>query len=180
MGLGETLMNELTISRRQLYRYNKGIGMSKYNAAISAGYPLTMAEKYRLVTDTVEFVDLFERRGMTRLKKVEHAIQGMNATKVVAVESDETTEKGKKVYVNVEVPDWPARHKYFETMLKLCKDIQQTAGDTNVVIFDLADRIREAREKADRGLRVMNAHMADNIITVETQPAETSGDNGDG
>lgn len=143
-------------SRLELYYKNKKhLGMSRYNALISAGFPDTVADRYRLVEDVPSFIDLFERKGMSDQGKVKHILEGLRAEKVVSVETDERTAKGQKIYKEVTVPDWTARHKYLETMLKLCRQLDEKQ-QSNTVIFDLAERIKEARERTIREVKFKN------------------------
>ena len=114
---------------------------------------------------------------MTNKERVKECINGMNATKVVSLETDERTQRGQKVYKKYEVEDWGARHKYLETMLKLCKqlDVGGKKGDTNVlVIGTLAERIKTAREKNADGLRVRSAHMEGEEVIVDADVVITS------
>jgi len=137
----------MQVNRWSLYKYNRRIGMSIPNAAIAAGYPRSLVDKHtkNLPVPTTQggvstdFFALFEQKQMTDVKKVEHAIAGMQATKSVIVKDVEYT-----------VPDWTARHKYYETMLKLCKQMEKT--DTKSLHLhlggDFAQKLKLARERS--------------------------------
>jgi hypothetical protein len=92
---------------------------------------------------------------MSDVKKAEHALEGMRAMKVVSLETDERTTKGQKVYREVQVPDWTARHKYFETVLKLCKQLEKADTSTNVLVLghDFAEQLRQARERSTEEMK---------------------------
>lgn len=149
------------INRRKLYYENRKIGMSLENAALAAGYPRSLIEKHTVTGNAtslcpIDFVSEFERKRLTTQNKVDHILSGMNAMRLVSVEVDgETTKNGKKVYQRVEVPDWTARHKYCETMLKLCKHLTPDS-QTNVLVVgdEFIERLRKARERVDADLRV--------------------------
>lgn len=108
--------------RQHKYKLNRLKGMSQYNAARAAGYSENTSKKW---TKNIEkqvktsLYDLLERQGLTDHILSEHLAKGLKAKKVVSVESDELNSKGQKIYVNVTVPDWPARHKYINTILEL-------------------------------------------------------------
>lgn len=158
-----------TINRRKEYKFNRKIGMSIFNAAISAGYPRSLAEKHSksVLLNTnhtpVDFVSLFERKRMTDIKKVEHALEGMQAVKIfVDKDGHEHT-----------TPDWTARHKYFETMLRLCKQLEKQEGGntTNILIqgSEFANRMKKARERASQELR---AKFGKSVIDVTVNKVE--------
>jgi len=144
------------IKRWSLYKYNRKIGMSIPNAAIAAGYPRSLVDKHTTsmpvptkYTGNTDFFALFEQKQMTDVKKVEHAIAGMSATKTIVVKETPTS------YREIEVPDWTARHKYYETMLKLCKQLEKT-DEKNVHLHlsgDFATRLKEARERATEEMK---------------------------
>ena len=126
--------------------------MSIPNAAIAAGYPRSLVDKHtkNLPVPTVgagsstDFFALFEQKRMTDKKKVEHAIAGMNAMKTIVVDKEEH-----------QVPDWQARHKYFETMLKLCKQLEKTEASSLHLHLggDFATRLRNARERSTEEMK---------------------------
>jgi hypothetical protein len=112
--------------RQQKYKENRLAGMNQYNAARAAGY----SEKYskqacrveRLVK--VSLVDAFERAGLTDKAIVKHALEGLNANKVISCNVISSNGEGMKDANSmtkdfVDVPDWQSRHKYFDTILNL-------------------------------------------------------------
>ena len=140
-------MDQFRLNRRLQYRYNRKIGMSVINAAVAAGFPRSVVDAHRnslpiplTSTDKVDFITLFEQKQMTDAKKVEHAIAGMNAQRVLI----------DKLGVEHLIPDWTARHKYFETMLKLCKYLDKEDTRNNVLVLsgDFAEQLKQARERA--------------------------------
>ena len=121
--------------RRSVYRVNRKCGMTRYNAAIASGYSVSLAERRGVpATPTADFVSLFERKCMTNEKKVEKVLDGMNAT------------KDNK-------PDWPTRYKYTELMFKLCNQLDKKENTSTEAISNLANVLREARERVNEGLR---------------------------
>lgn len=168
-------MNEYQLLKRKTYKENRIKGMTRENAAIAAGFGRSLATRRATIPVIVDFQALFEQKGITNKAKVDECIAGMNAEKTVRLETDETNRSGGKVYEFVSVPDWPARHKYFETMLKLCKqlDTGKQGGDTNIlVIGSLAERIKRAREKNLPGLQINSANIEDGNIVVDVDVME--------
>lgn len=127
-------------NRRQLYKINRQLGMSKLNAGLAAGFPMSMISRRGLESPApADFVMLFERKRMTRQKKVEHILEGMQANKI-------SVDKNGGEH---ESPDWNARYKYTELMLKLCKEIdvkdaKETATD------NLVQLLKDARERVNK------------------------------
>ena len=81
--------------------------MNPENAAVAAGYSVkyARAKSYRIERSAkVGMADAFERAGFTDKFIVDYALKGMESIKL--------TEMGV-------APDNTARHKYFETSLKL-------------------------------------------------------------
>ena len=154
----------MQIKRWRLYKENRRIGMSIPNATIAAGYPRSLVDKHTKSLPVpitpggtgTDFFALFEQKKMTDKRKVEHAIEGMHAMKTVSVATDETTKAGKKIYREIQVPDWTARHKYYETMLKLCKQMEKSDSGKNNFLFlgdNFANSLREARERSTEEMK---------------------------
>lgn len=109
--------------------------MKPGNAAVAAGYSenYARAKAYkieRLVK--VGMADAFERAGLTDKAIVSHAIEGLNANKVISCNVIAPNGEGMKEANSmtkdfVDVPDWQARHKYFETILKLTDKLRENA-----------------------------------------------------
>jgi hypothetical protein len=135
---------------RKLYKLNRQMGMSKMNAGLAAGFPMSMISRRGIESPApFDFVTLFEQRCMTRKKKVDHIIEGLNALKV-SVDKDGNEHSS---------PDWNARYKYTELMLKLCKeldvkDAKESATD------NLVQLLKDARER-------VNKEALSRIINVE-------------
>ena len=149
--------------RRAKYRSNRKLGMSRTNAALVSGYSRSMATRRREPIVIVDFGMLFEQKGMTNQAKVEKCIEGMNANKIVMDKNGDEHES----------PDWAARHKYLETMLKLCKQMDSKGGDTNMVIIgSLAERIKQSREKTNQGLKINMAYRRGMEVVVDADYEE--------
>jgi len=131
--------------RQQKYKQNRLLGMNIVNAARAAGY----SEKYathkgyrieRLVK--VGLSDAFERAGLTDNAIIIHALEGLKADKVQGCDVYVYKDEDDKWQVNeaknefIENPDWNARHKYFETILKLTerlKDKWEVIGQQSII-----------------------------------------------
>ena len=150
--------------RRKKYKVNRNVGMTRENAALAAGFGTTIALRRPTPPSVVDFQSLFDQQGMTNKKRVEKCIEGMNATKLTVdhMGNEHTS------------PDWNARHKHMETMLKLCKQLDQKGkGDTNVLIIGtLAERIKKAREKNLPGLAIKSAHIGDEGVVIDVDVME--------
>ena len=122
--------------RQQKYKQNRLKGMSKVASAIAAGY--SHATAYHHVNDVEKRVNMshfLEAQGLTDKALAEFAHQGLNATKVIGyLHNYKKSDDGKveraepdEVISNefVEVPDWAVRHKYFDTILRLMKKIDE-------------------------------------------------------
>lgn len=108
-------------------------GMNIVNAARVAGYSesFAKAKAYRLERLVkVGMVDAFERAGFTDQAIIAHALAGLSALKLQSCniyisKPNPESINSDKLIINknsndfVEVEDWNARHKYFETILKL-------------------------------------------------------------
>jgi hypothetical protein len=106
-------------NRQILYRKNRIDGMSKKAAALKAGYSFTYATRQGKKLDRVVNMDEWlQQAGLTDKALSLHAQEGLSATKAVSAvivgkDANERTDDF------IDVPDWGARHKYFETILKL-------------------------------------------------------------
>jgi len=168
---------ELRRSRRKTYRKNRELGMTRENAAIVAGYSRAVATRRATPLVVVDFQAEFERQMMTNREKVRVCIEGMNAMKTISVEnSSETDRNGRKKREQIQVPDWAARYKWFEAMMKMCKQWDfggAKTGDTNVlVIGTLAERIKDAREATSDEIKVKGACVENGKIVVDADYIE--------
>ena len=165
-------MDNFRANRRTLYKYNRKLGMNISNAAIAAGFPRSLVEKHKsslpvplTQSNATDFPALFEQKQMTDVKKVEHAIAGMNSMRVIV-------DKLGREHL---VPDWNARHKYFETMLKLCKQLEKSDSSTtnNVLVMngDFAEQLRKSRERATEERKAeLVKEKDDDVIDVPAAP----------
>lgn len=101
--------------------------MNQYNAARAAGYSEAYSRNAR-AGKVVKgcMADAFEQAGLTDKKIVEHALEGLYANKAISAnitygDADEKTTDF------IDVPEWSARHKYFETILKLTERLKEKA-----------------------------------------------------
>ncbi|MBU1051084.1 MAG: hypothetical protein KJ718_00830 [Nanoarchaeota archaeon] len=99
--------------RLQKYKKNRLVGMNQYNAARAAGYSEGYSRKACKIemSAKISMADAFEQAGFTDKKIIEVALEGMGATKLY----------GK---AGLEHADWSARHRFFETVLRLMNKIQ--------------------------------------------------------
>lgn len=152
--------------RLQKYKKNRLSGMNQYNAARAAGYPESTARgKIAKIERSakVGLADAFEQAGLTDKAIVAHAIEGLQAMKVVNADiyNEEDGEKKKEESALREVKDWTARHKYFETICKLTGRIKDnnnkelsnvTIGNSvQVLIINQADNATNLRDTQERG-----------------------------
>lgn len=109
--------------RRQLYKKYRLEGYSAYSAAVKAGYSKNTAKNARkYMENNGDFSEILEQAGLTDTFLAKHAEKGINATK----------DNGN--------PDWHARHKYYETSLKLRNKVKEAesgekTGSTKVIII---------------------------------------------
>jgi hypothetical protein len=115
-------MRRVLSVRQQKYKQNRLAGMNVYNAARAAGYSHTYANNRGKQLDgrgMIGLKDAFEQAGLTDKAIVRHALDGLTATrKSVSSDGDQ-----------VEIPDWPTRHKYFETITKLTDRLKEHTAE---------------------------------------------------
>lgn len=140
--------------RQQKYKRNRLLGMNQRNAAIAAGYSLNYARNARpekVVKGCL--ADAFEQAGFTDKKIIEHALAGLEAEKTFVAD---------KVVLTSE--DWNARHKYFDTILKLAEKLkdQINVQPAQVILmrFDNAGNQSSSPEVSRRADRVAEADIA--------------------
>jgi hypothetical protein len=127
-------------TRRQLYKANRIKGMNQYNAARAAGYSETYSRQACRVEELVKvsMTEAFEQAGITDKYLVQHAIDGLNANRTVsAIITGKDAGAADKDFIDV--PDWTARHKYYDTILKLTermKDKLELSGHVKVTKMD--------------------------------------------
>lgn len=141
-GVVRFFVGEIMNTRQQKYKKNRLIGMSQYNAARAAGY----SEKYSRVACRIEqsvkvsMAAAFEQAGFTDKTIVSHALEGMKANKVISCNVIAPDGEGMKDANSmtkdfIDVPDWNARHRYFETSLKLVNKLQDSVAVTHTHFF---------------------------------------------
>lgn len=105
--------------RVQKYKQNRLNGLGIYESCVQAGWAESYARSkaWRIEKKVkVSLQEAFGRRGLTDEKIISHALAGLEA------EKSYTTKDGEKeVYFGA---DWTARHKYFETILKLTERVK--------------------------------------------------------
>ena len=120
--------------RQQLYKKHRLEGYSKYTSARKAGYAHNTAIKAKQVENSIDMSFWLEKEGLTDTALAKHAEAGLNANKVISAnitygDADEKTNDF------IEVPDWPSRHKYYETILKITNRLKEKAvNEINNVI----------------------------------------------
>lgn len=139
------------MTERQLkYRDNRLKGMSKKSAAIAAGYSYkTATRKGKQLDKVVNMSELFEMAGLTDKCIVDKIHEGINATKPISAiiygkDADNKTQDF------IEVPDWTARHKFMELMLKLTEKIDNKAlvDQSQHTHFTIVSPISENKTKS--------------------------------
>lgn len=141
--------------RQQKYKANRLAGMNQYNAARSAGYSEIYSRQAcrveKLVKDSI--ADCFEQAGLTDRAIVNHALEGLNAKKVIsanviAKDGEGMRDANSMTKDFIDVEDWASRHKYFETILKM------------------TDRLKEKVEHSVGHIVIMNA------VSINGKPLE--------
>lgn len=138
--------------------------MNPVNAAVVAGYSINYAnaKSYRIERLVkVGMAEVFERAGLTDKAIVAHALEGLNAMKVV--NADVYTVDGevdKDQSANREVKDWNARHKYFNTILQLTDKLKEAGIKIeNHTHLTKIDKIKVEGRKLDDVVADFNAYF---------------------
>lgn len=98
----------LTIKQLR-YRKNRLAGMTKWAAAINAGYsPNTARNAKKHIENHINFDATLQKHGLTDEKLGQHAADGLEANKKIITENGE-----------FETADWSSRHKYFESICRI-------------------------------------------------------------
>jgi phage terminase small subunit len=146
--------------RQQMYKKNVLLGMSKYNAAIAAGYSESTAKTHTKQLDVrVRIEDTMERKGLTDQALVDKLIELLSATKVIGyLHNYKKEEKGRFESVSpdevmsnefLDIPDNAVRAKALELALKLKGNL---------------------RDKIDHSVDIKYTQMA--VIKVQHEPLE--------
>lgn len=124
-------------TKQQKYKKHRLEGMNPERAAVAAGYSLSYARAraHRIeMSAKVGMAEAFERAGLTDKAIITHALAGLTAMKlqscnILISKPYAESVDADKLLINknsndfVEIEDWNARHKYFETILKLTNKI---------------------------------------------------------
>ena len=102
--------------RQQLYKKYLSKGYSKYTSARKAGYSHSTALQAKHIEKYINMAYWLEKEGLTDTRLAKHAKAGLIAKKTVSIV---ILGSNSKLNNSVKVPDWPVRHKYLETILKL-------------------------------------------------------------
>lgn len=102
--------------------------MNIYNAARAAGYSHAYAHKAKVEkVAKVSMADAFEQAGLTDKAIITHALEGLEAMRTVsAIITGKDAGAADKDFIDV--PDWSARHKYFETVLKMTDRLKEKSA----------------------------------------------------
>jgi hypothetical protein len=144
--------------RQQKYKANRLLGMYPVNAARAAGYSENYAKQACRVEKLVKvsLEDEFERAGLTDKAIIAHALSGLQALKLqscniyISKPSAESID-GDKLIINknsndfVEIEDWNARHKYFETILKLIDKLKDKEPAASVNLNNIINNIGQPK-----------------------------------
>ncbi|HDY68616.1 hypothetical protein LCGC14_1792320 [marine sediment metagenome] len=147
--------------RQQRYKKNRFIGMSQYNAARAAGYAHYTAIKANRIEKGVEgcLKDALEQAGLTDTMLVKHAKKGLIAKRVISAVIIKREGDTSKISNTTKVPDWSARHKYFETILKLGGKMLETKIIVDVKAQIIINQLHDlagsnGQKKGDDGKQV--------------------------
>ncbi|NCB43085.1 MAG: hypothetical protein EOM59_10755 [Clostridia bacterium] len=148
----------MTKAKRKLYKHNRQLGMSRLNAGLSAGFPLSIVSRREILSplSKASYNDLFERAGMTKQERVAFLIRGMNAERVF-VDKDGREHS---------TPDWGTRLKACEKMLLLTGDLAETKKEEATTNFIA---ILQAAQDRARSSRIIVRHEEEKI---EYTPSE--------
>ncbi len=94
--------------RQQLYKKYRLEGCSKYTSARKAGYSHAYASQAKRIEKHIDMNYWLEKEGLTDTALAKHAEEGLRAEKLQSL-----------AFKVVSAPEWSARHKYFDTILKL-------------------------------------------------------------
>ena len=132
--------------RQQRYKSNRILGMNQYNSARAAGYSHNYALKGGSRIEKLAKIgigDAFEQAGLTDKAIIKHAFEGLAAMRTVsAIITGKDAGAADKDFIDV--PDWTARHKYFDTILKMTDRLREKiehsgkieGGDARIYIIN--------------------------------------------
>jgi hypothetical protein len=155
--------------RRKLYRQNRLSGMCIYDSAIKAGYSRNTAYAQGKRLDRVGNIrQTLEVMGVTDDVLVDKLREGLGATKRDSIVVYD--EKGKR-HTDVEtVDDYPTRHKYLDTALKLkghmSGDDKGFGGVSQTVIFQIFQADAEGNEIEDPRTSCAEIQVLENTDSV--------------
>lgn len=127
-------------TRQQLYKKHRLEGMSKYAAALKAGYAHNTALQAKNIEKYIKvpLETLAEMAGFGDKALIKYCVDRLNAMKPIAADVMIREENGKlKVQKNsndwIDYPDYQAQHKFFTTLLELIGK-RKTGASVNVGI----------------------------------------------
>ena len=157
-------------ARQQKYKKNIIDGMSKYNAAMAAGYSENTALKHTKELDRrIAMPDVMEQYGLTDKFLSKRLTELLLANKVVGyLHNYKRGEKGGAEKVEpdeavsnefIEVPDWTARAKGLELAGKFSGKLRDKVDHTVAVTYTEMKRIiiEDKRQKLEVGEDVPQA-----------------------
>ncbi len=132
--------------RRQLYKKYRLSGLSAYQAALKSGYSISTAEKAGSVLEkNGDFQAILVKAGIDDLSLANLISEGLQANKVISCNIIAPNGEGMKDANSmtkdfVDVPDWQARHKFLETVLKLTGKLKDTVLNNNgITLIKMGD-----------------------------------------
>jgi hypothetical protein len=147
--------------RQQKYKKNRLMGMSKLNAARSAGYSEAVARSHALALDErCGIADILERQGLTDAILVKKHAELLNAQKIVLVD-------GKPIAVEeggVSLPEYYVQAKALELAYKLKNHLRDRndppAGNSQKVIVIINEGEQSgnngSKGKVSRAVSIVN------------------------
>ncbi len=105
-------------TRQQLYKKHRIEGYSKYTSARKAGYSHAYATQAKKIENGINMDYFLEKAGLTDTFLADYIYKGLDAMKVISANII-YGDADSKTNDFIEVPDWPSRHKFLETVLKL-------------------------------------------------------------
>jgi len=123
-------------TKQLLYRKFRLQGLSKVESAMNAGYSRAMAYHHAdRVERGVNMPMWFKRHGMDDETLSRKCKEGLEATKVIEIVLEpDPKDPNKVIRKKIEVPDWHARHKHLETILKVAGKMPKNGVTVNTNI----------------------------------------------
>lgn len=146
--------------RQQKYKKNVLLGMSKYNAAIAAGYSKNTAKsRTKQLDEAVKIEDTMERMGLTDKVLMDKLIELLKATKVIGYLHN--YKKSENVGIEKIDPDEVISNEFLEI----------PDNTTRAKILELALKLKgKLRDKVDHSVDIKYTEMR--RIVLEEKPLE--------